>query len=494
MGGIAAPLTKHPVQPVIRGEVFIDGRWRPSHNSASLSIYDATTGRVIGEVPAGDVLDVDDAVAAARRAFPEWSTTPLERRLAFLESLEAKIAESTDELARTVSLEVGTPLRMSAAVQIGLPLRVLASYRELLPNLPIVETVGSSRVWREPVGVVAAITAWNYPVQQIVGKVAAAIATGCTVVLKPSELGPLTGFLLADIVAGMDLPAGVFNMVCGPADPVGERLVAHLEVDLITFTGSTRAGRRVAETAARSVKRVTLELGGKSANVILDDADLATAVKVGVANCFTNNGQTCTALTRMLVPRARLAEAEELIRARVANYRVGDPLDPATTLGPVATEAQRDRVVEYIRRGIDEGAKLLAGGPDTPEGLEDGYFIQPTAFSEVRNDMAIAAEEIFGPVLSVIPYDTEDDAVAIANDSIYGLAGAVWSADTNRALRVARRLRTGAVDINGSYFNPLAPFGGYKQSGRGRELGTYGFDEFYELKAVQLPPDYAGEN
>jgi acyl-CoA reductase-like NAD-dependent aldehyde dehydrogenase len=286
----------------------------------------------------------------------------------------------------------------------------------------------------------------------------------------------------------------VFNMVCGPADPVGERLVAHLEVDLITFTGSTRAGRRVAETAARSVKRVTLELGGKSANVILDDADLATAVKVGVANCFTNNGQTCTALTRMLVPRARLAEAEELIRARVANYRVGDPLDPATTLGPVATEAQRDRVVEYIRRGIDEGAKLLAGGPDTPEGLEDGYFIQPTAFSEVRNDMAIAAEEIFGPVLSVIPYDTEDDAVAIANDSIYGLAGAVWSADTNRALRVARRLRTGAVDINGSYFNPLAPFGGYKQSGRGRELGTYGFDEFYELKAVQLPPDYAGEN
>ena len=298
----------------------------------------------------------------------------------------------------------------------------------------------------------------------------------------------MSAFIVADMIDEIGVPPGVFNLVSGTGAVVGEALVAHPDVDMITFTGSTAAGRRIGEVAARTVKRVALELGGKSANVILDDADLARAVKIGVANCFTNTGQVCTAWTRMVVPRGRLAEVEDLVRARLATYTLGDPLDPATTMGPLATAVQRQKVWDYVDVGISEGASLIYGGTQPPTDVPPGYFVTPTAFSNVRRDMRIAREEIFGPVLSILPYDSEDEAVDIANDSQYGLAGAVWSADRDHALRVAKRLRTGAVDINGSFFNMLAPFGGYKQSGNGRELGHHGLAEFYELKSVQQAP------
>jgi acyl-CoA reductase-like NAD-dependent aldehyde dehydrogenase len=474
-----------------RDRMYVDGRWRPAADSAHIEVHSASTGAVIGRVPDGSAADVDAAVRAARDAFGTWSTTALTERLDLFVELARRLGERSDELARMISTEVGTPIKISEALQVAPPIRNLAGLPKLLESYPLSEQVGQSLVLREPVGVVAVITAWNYPLQQVLGKVSAALVTGCTVVVKPSEVAPLSAFVLAELIDDVGFPPGVFNLVSGTGAGVGEHLVAHADVDMITFTGSTAAGRRIGEVAARTVKRTTLELGGKSANIILDDADLEQAVKVGVANCFTNSGQTCTALTRMLVPASRLPEVEELVRARLRRYRLGDPLDRSTSMGPLASAAQRDRVVDLISRGISDGATLLHGGPEAPDDLDDacsgGYFVRPTAFSRVRPDSVIATEEIFGPVLSVIPFGDDDEAVAIANASIYGLAGAVWSGDLDRANRVARRLRTGAVDINGSYFNPLAPFGGYKQSGNGRELGTYGLNEFCELKAIQLP-------
>ncbi|MCX2934456.1 aldehyde dehydrogenase family protein [Mycobacterium sp. CVI_P3] len=470
-----------------RDEVYIGGSWRRSAGGV-IEVQSAITGAVMGRVPDSTPPEVADAVAAARAAFPAWSQATVDSRLQYLTLLAKKVDDRADELTRLISCEVGTPLRVSTAVQVGLPRRVLESYRDLMARFELQERIGDSLVLREPIGVVAAITAWNYPLQQVLGKIAAALATGCTVVLKPSEVAPLSAFVVADIIDEIGLPPGVFNLVSGRGGTVGEELVAHPDVDMVTFTGSTVAGRRIGEVAARTVKRVALELGGKSANIILDDADLAQAVKVGVANCFTNTGQTCTALTRMLVSRTQLAQVEDLVRARLAAYTLGDPLDPSTTMGPLASAAQRDRVRDYIRVGIAEGADLIYGGLDEPTDVPTGFFVTPTAFSNVRQDMRIAREEIFGPVLSILPYDTEDDAVHIANDTEYGLAGAVWSADHDRALRIARRMRTGAVDINGSFFNMLAPFGGYKQSGNGRELGHYGLVEFYELKSVQGAP------
>ncbi|MEM6110525.1 aldehyde dehydrogenase family protein [Mycobacterium sp. 050272] len=470
-----------------RDHVYIDEAWRGSSGGV-IEVDSAITGEVIGHIPDGTVDDAGAAVAAARAAFPAWSQTPLDVRLDILAQLSKKLDERADELTRLISTEVGTPLRVSTAVQLGQPRRVLDSYRELMADFPLEEQIGESLVLREPIGVVAAITAWNFPLQQVIGKVGGALATGCTVVLKPSEVAPLSAFIVADIIDEIGLPPGVFNLVSGTGPVVGEALVAHPDVDMITFTGSTAAGRRIGEVAARTVKRVALELGGKSANIILDDADLARAVKVGVANCFTNTGQVCTAWTRMVVPRERLAEVEDLVRARLATYTLGDPLDPATTMGPLATAVQRQKVWDYVNIGISEGASLIYGGTQPPTDVPPGYFVTPTAFSNVRRDMRIAREEIFGPVLSILPYDNEDEAVDIANDSQYGLAGAVWSADRDRALRVAKRLRTGAVDINGSFFNMLAPFGGYKQSGNGRELGHHGLAEFYELKSVQRSP------
>jgi aldehyde dehydrogenase (NAD+)/betaine-aldehyde dehydrogenase len=348
------------------------------------------------------------------------------------------------------------------------------------------EEVGNSLIVREPAGVVAAITPWNYPLHQIANKVAPAMAAGCTVVLKPSEVVPLNAFVLAEVIEAAGVPAGVFNLVTGTGPVVGEAMVSHPEVDMVSFTGSTRAGRRVSELAAAAPKPVALELGGKSPNVILDDADIAKAVAAGVANCFLNSGQTCSALTRMLVPREKLAEVEQIAAAAAEKHTPGDPFEEGTRLGPLVSDAQLERVRGYIEKGVSEGARLVTGGAEPPEGAERGYFVRPTVFSDVDNSMTIAQEEIFGPVLSIIPYDSEEDAIRIANDTVYGLSGGVWSGDEERAKRVARRIRTGQVEINGGAFNPMAPFGGYKQSGHGRELGRYGLEEFLVAKSMQL--------
>ena len=339
---------------------------------------------------------------------------------------------------------------------------------------------------REPVGVVGAITPWNYPLHQIAAKVAPALAAGCTVVLKPSQVAPLNAALLADVVDEAGLPAGVFNLVTGRGSVIGEALARHPDVDMISFTGSTEAGRRVSEAAAGTIKRVALELGGKSPNVILEDANLEQAITDGVSKCFLNSGQTCSALTRMLVPRSRLAEAEQIAAAVAEQFKPGDPFESGTMLGPLVSEGQRKLVRDYITKGTAEGAKLVTGGVEPPQGLEQGYFVRPTVFSDVTPEMTIAQEEIFGPVLAIMPYEDDEDAVRIANDSVYGLAGGVWSADEERAKRIARRIRTGQVEINGGAFNPLAPFGGYKQSGYGRELGRFGLEEFLQIKSLQL--------
>ena len=360
------------------------------------------------------------------------------------------------------------------------------SMAQIVDGFPFEEQVGNSAIVREPVGVVGAITPWNYPLHQIAAKVAPALAAGCTVVLKPSEVAPLNAFILAEIIDEVGLPHGVFNLVTGVGPVVGEAIAAHPDVDMVSFTGSTRAGRRVSELASQTVKRVALELGGKSPNVILDDADLERAVVDGVGKCYLNSGQTCSALTRMIVPRSKLGEVEAIAAKAAETYTTGDPFDSGTRLGPLVSAVQRERVRNYINKGVEEGARLVTGGAEAPEGLDRGYFVRPTVFSDVRTDMTIAQEEIFGPVLAIIPYDTEDEAVEIANDTIYGLAGGVWSGDPERAKAVARRIRTGQVEVNGGSFNPMAPFGGYKQSGHGRELGKFGLEEYLEVKSLQL--------
>jgi aldehyde dehydrogenase (NAD+) len=457
-----------------RNAIYVDGAWVPSGGTGTIDVYGAATEEVVGRIPDGVAADVDRAVAAAKAAFPAWSTTAPEERAKHLQRIQEGLFARQDELAQLIATEVGMPLKLAAMIQVGLPSAQVGNYAQILRDFRFEEEIGHSLVVREPVGVVGCITPWNYPLNQIIAKVAPALAAGCTVVLKPSEVAPLNAFVLADVID----EAGV-----GPV--VGEAIAAHPDVDMVSFTGSTRAGKRVSEVAAANVKRVALELGGKSANVILPDADLEKAVSAGVTNCYLNSGQTCTAWTRMLVPRDRLAEAEQIAAARAERYRVGDPLADGPNLGPLISDVQRDRVRGYIEQGIAEGAKLVTGGAEPPDGLEKGYFVRPTVFSEVTPTMTIAQEEIFGPVLSIIPYDTEDEAVEIANGTIYGLAGGVWSGDPAHAEQVARRLRTGQVDINGAMYNPLAPFGGYKQSGVGRENGRIGFEEFLETKSLQ---------
>jgi betaine-aldehyde dehydrogenase len=469
----------------IRDKLYIDGAWVPSTGKGTLEVFDSNTEEVIGKIPEGTAEDAEKAIEAASAAFGEWSSVSHEERSKLLARVAEGLAARTDELAETISREVGMPLSLSKIVQVGLPTGVFADMAKKVTEFSWESEVGNSLIVREPVGVVGAITPWNYPLYQIALKVAPALAAGCTVVLKPSEIAPLNAFILADVLHDVGFPAGVFNLVTGLGNVVGEAIAGHPKVDMVSFTGSTRAGKRVMTLAAETVKKVALELGGKSANIILDDADLDAAIPAGMFACYMNSGQTCSALTRMLVPRARLAEVEEKAKAAAAGFAPGDSLAATTMLGPLASAIQRDRVRGYIEKGIKEGAKLVTGGAEAPEGLEKGYFVQPTVFSDVTTDMTIAQEEIFGPVLSIIPYDTEEEAIAIANDSIYGLSGGVWSSDKAHAEQVARKIRTGQVDINGGAFNPVAPFGGYKQSGVGRERGEFGFEEFLEIKSLQ---------
>jgi acyl-CoA reductase-like NAD-dependent aldehyde dehydrogenase len=464
-----------------RDRLFIGGEWVDPAGSGTIEVLNPTSEEVIGRIPEGTVEDADRAVLAARAAFESWAALSPYDRAGLCAAIGAKIDERGDELAALITAEMGMPVALSRMVQVGLPAMTFATMPELVEQIEWEEEVGNSLIVREAAGVVAAITPWNYPLHQIANKVAPALAAGCTVVLKPSEVVPLNAFALAEICADVGLPAGVFNLVTGPGPVVGEAIVAHPQTDMISFTGSTRAGRRVSELAAQAIKPVSLELGGKSPNVILDDADLEQAVTDGVAKCLLNSGQTCSALTRMLVPRERLEQAE-----RIAAVVAEEAFTPGDVLGPLVSETQRERVRGYIEKGIAEGAKLVTGGAEPPEGMEVGYFVRPTIFSEVTSDMTIAQEEIFGPVLAIMPYEDEEDAVRIANDTVYGLSGGVWSGDEERAKRVAARIRTGQVEINGGAFNPLAPFGGYKQSGHGRELGRYGLEEFLVAKSLQL--------
>jgi aldehyde dehydrogenase (NAD+) len=467
-----------------RDALYIDGAWVPAKGGGTIDVIDAATEEVIGRIPEGTLAYADRAVAAARRAFEGWSQTPIEERSKYLQRITEGLQARMQEIGHIVSREVGMPANLASMIQAGMPAMTFGSIGALVDTYDFEESIGSSVVVKEPVGVVVAITPWNYPLHQVALKVAPALAVGCTVVLKPSEVAPLSAFILADVIHEVGLPPGVFNLVSGYGPVVGEALVANPEVDMVSFTGSTRAGRRISELAAQTIKRVALEMGGKSPNIILDDADLPTAINAGIGACYINSGQTCIALTRMLVPRTRLAEAERLAADAAEAFTPGDPADPNTRLGPLASAAQLERVRAYIQKGVEEGARLVTGGAEPPEGLERGYFVRPTVFSDVRNDMTIAQEEIFGPVLSIIPYDTEEEAIQIANDTIYGLSGAVWSADPARAEKVARRIRTGQIMVNGGSFNPYAPFGGYKQSGLGREAGKWGLEEYLEVKAL----------
>ncbi len=469
-----------------RDKFFIGGQWVAPSSKDGIDVHNAGTGEVMGSVPAGGEKDINAAVAAARAALEGWSQTPVEKRAEFLEKISAGLKARAEELAKLIAQEVGMPIKLAGRIQAGLPIANFANYAKLVRSFKFEESVGNSVVVREAVGVVGAITPWNYPLHQIALKVAPALAAGCTVVLKPSEVAPFNAFLLAEVMESVGLPKGVFNLVTGLGQTAGEALVKHPEVDMISFTGSTRAGKRISELAAQTVKRVALELGGKSASVILDDADLASAVKATVNGCYLNSGQTCTALTRMLVPESKYAEAAK-VAAEVANgFTLGDPLSESTKLGPLTSAAQLERVRGYIKKGIAEGAELVAGGADAPQGLPGGYFVKPTVFGKVKPGSTIEQEEIFGPVLSIITYQDEEEAIRIANDTPYGLAGAVWSKDDAHAQKVARRIRAGQVDVNGGAFNMNAPFGGFKQSGHGREAGVYGLEEFLEYKSLQL--------
>ncbi|MFF0752130.1 aldehyde dehydrogenase family protein [Streptomyces sp. NPDC004267] len=457
--------------------MYIGGAWRPAASAETIAVIDPATEEVVAHVPAGNAEDVDAAVRAARTALAGWAATAPAERAARLGALRDGLAARAEEIAATVTTELGAPPQLAAAVHTGLPIAVAGSYAELAATHPFEEKVGNSTVYSEPVGVVAAITPWNYPLHQIVAKVAPALAAGCTVVLKPAEDTPLTAQLFAEAVHDAGVPAGVFNLVTGVGAVAGQALAEHPDVDLVSFTGSTAVGRRIGALAGGAVKRVALELGGKSANVILPSADLGKAVAVGVANVMSNSGQTCSAWTRMLVHTDQYEEAVALAAAAVAKYVPGE------RVGPLVNARQRDRVRGYIEQGLAEGARLVAGGPESPR--ETGYYVAPTVFADVTPGMTIAQEEIFGPVVSIIRYEDEADALAIANGTVYGLAGAVWG-EQAEAVAFARRMETGQVDINGGRFNPLAPFGGWKQSGVGRELGAHGLAEYLQTRSLQF--------
>ena len=466
-------------------KLYINGQWVVPHGKGTIDADHAATEEAITRIPEGDEADVDAAVAAARAAFDGWSNTPVAVRAEALRRISAALAARADEIAMAIATEVGMPLKLARRIQTDAPVANWAAYAKVAEGFEFEKRVGSSLVIREAIGVVGCITPWNFPLNQITLKVAPAIASGCTVVLKPSEVAPTVAFILAEAIESAGLPKGVFNLVTGYGPVVGEALARHPEVDMISFTGSTRAGRRVGEVAAQTIKRVALELGGKSASVILDDADFATAIKGTVGNCYLNSGQACIAQTRMLVPAARFDEAKSLAKQAAERFTVGNPLDEGAKLGPLVSRTQRDRVVGLIDKAIREGSELVTGGSEAP--MEKGYFVRPTVFATTDSKSTIAQEEVFGPVLTILPYADEDEAVRIANDTPYGLGGGVWG-EEEHAIRFARRIRTGQIDINGGPYNPRAPFGGYKQSGNGRESGVYGFEEFLEYKSLQLKP------
>jgi aldehyde dehydrogenase (NAD+) len=469
---------------IVRDSLYIDGAWVSSDGSETIDVENPATEAVIGRIPSGTAGDVDKAVKAARAALPAWSATDPEERSKYLSRLVEAVTARHEEIARTIAQEMGAPIKIAQMVQAGLPIADIATAAQAATEFQWERQIGNSTVVMHPIGVVGAITPWNYPLHQVTAKVAYALAAGCTIVLKPSEVAPLCTYLLFDAIHEVGLPPGVVNLVPGYGPTVGEAIASHPGVDMVSFTGSTRAGRRVAELGAQTIKKVALELGGKSANVILPDADLAKAVKAGVSNCYLNSGQTCTAWTRMLVHESQYDEAVEIARQTAEAFTIGDPFDESTRLGPLVSKAQRDRVASYIEKGKEEGARVVTGGNAQPK--DKGYFVEPTVFADVTTDMTIAQEEIFGPVLSILKYRDEDEALAIANDSVYGLAGGVWSGDPEKAKAFARKMETGQVDINGGSFNVAAPFGGFKQSGVGRELGPFGLEEFTQPKSLQL--------
>ena len=463
---------------------YIDGAWVDPAVPSVLGIVNPATEETFAQISLGSRPDVDRAAAAARRAFATYSNVSVEDRLSYLRRIIAGFKARLPELARTMTLEMGAPITFATQRQATVALFHFEEAARVLATYAFEERMGNGIVRREPVGVCGLITPWNWPLNQVASKVAPALATGCTVVLKPSEIAPLSTMLLAQIIHEAGLPAGVFNLVNGDGPTVGEAIAAHPEIDMVSFTGSTAAGIRVAKLAADTVKRVAQELGGKSANIILPDADLKAAVIEGVHACYTNGGQNCQSPTRMLIPRARREEAFAAAREAVDTIRLGDPLDPATTMGPLVSPAQFDKVQDLIQSGVDEGATLVAGGTGRPAQVNRGYYVRPTVFGDVTPHMRIAREEIFGPVLSIMNYDSEDEAIAIANDTPFGLAGFVQSRDLTRARAVANRIRAGRVYLNGALFDRSLPFGGYKQSGNGREFGVFGFEEYLEVKAI----------
>ncbi len=463
---------------------YVDGKWVAPTQSHDFQVINPATEEPIAVTSMGSAPDVDRAVTAASRAFESYSETSASDRIALLKKIIEVYQAKAEEMAQATSMEMGAPITLSRTAQVPSGTAHFAEMVKVLENFQFETLQGSTLMRREPIGACGLITPWNWPMNQVAAKVAPALAAGCTVVLKPREFAPLSAYLLAQILDEAGIPAGVFNLINGDGTTVGAAIAGHPGLAMVSFTGSTRAGVAVAVGAAPTVKRVTQELGGKSAYIILDDADFGKVVKQGAQLCFRNTGQSCNAPTRMLVPKAKMAEAAEVAKAAAEATKVGDPSVEATELGPLANKAQFEKVQRMIDEGVREGAKLVAGGPGRPEGLTKGYFVRPTVFSEVRNDMMIAREEIFGPVLSILPYEDDEDAVRIANDTPYGLAGFVSSGDIERARRVAKRLRAGNVHVNGARLDFGACFGGYKQSGNGREWGEAGLNEYLELKAI----------
>ncbi len=467
-----------------RTNFYINGEWVAPTTSELLDVINPATEQPIGQIAMGGVEDVNKAVAAAKAAFDSFSQTTKEERIALLEAIIAKYSERLGDVAAVISEEMGAPVNLANKAQAPAGLGHLMTTLEVLKTYEFEQDLGTSRIIKEPAGVCGFITPWNWPINQIACKVAPAIAAGCTMVLKPSEVAPFNAIVFAEVMDAAGVPAGVFNLVNGDGPVVGAALSSHPDVDMMSFTGSTRAGVEVAKNAAPTVKRVAQELGGKSANIILDDADFQETIARDVFGMCTNSGQSCNAPTRMLVPKSRMDEAAAVAKAAAEQVKVGDPNAEGTTIGPVVSEVQFDKIQNLIQKGIDEGAKLETGGTGRPEGLNAGYYIKPTVFSHVTNDMSIAQEEIFGPVLSMIGYEDDEDAVRIANDTLYGLSGYISSGDRERANKIARLIRSGNVHVNGAPNDQKAPFGGYKQSGNGREWGEHGFEEFLETKAI----------